>query len=136
MPPALNPLTAVLSVAAGGAVGSALRYGFALWLEPISTGFPFSILVVNVLGSFAIAFIGEATVGGARNTVTEAWRLAVLVGVCGGFTTFSSFSLQTVDLLRAGFVGRALANTLLSVVLCIAAAALGYLAAARLGTVS
>ncbi|HRN17954.1 MAG: CrcB family protein [Trueperaceae bacterium] len=130
--PTLNPLTAFLSVAAGGGVGSALRYGFALWLEPISRGFPFSMLVVNVLGSFAIVFFGELTVGGAGQPATQAWRLAALVGVCGGFTTFSSFSLQTVDLLRAGFVGRALANALLSVVLCVAAAALAYWAAARL----
>ncbi len=58
-------------------------------------------------------------------------RLFVMVGVCGGFTTFSSFSLQTFDLLRTGFWGRALANVVLSVVLCLVGVAAGHVLAQR-----
>ena len=71
------------------------------------------------------------TLADARYPLSEGWRLALLVGVCGGFTTFSSFSLQTLDLLRAGFLGRALANVGLSLALCLGAAALGYLVGTR-----
>ncbi|MBX3140856.1 MAG: fluoride efflux transporter CrcB [Trueperaceae bacterium] len=129
-----QPLAAIVAVATGGAVGSVLRYAFTLWFQNLSKGFPLGTLLVNVLGSFVITFVGAATAADGRNPLPEVWRLAILVGVCGGYTTFSSFSLQTLDLLRAGFVGRAAANVLLSVGLCLGAAALGYLAAARLGS--
>lgn len=128
-------VTAVLCVAAGGAFGSALRYLFTVWLQPISRGFPTSILVVNVLGSFLITFVGAATTHGARHPLSEAWRLAVLVGVLGGFTTFSSFSLQTLDLLRAGLLARAAANVVLTVAACLLAAAVGYALGAKAGGV-
>ncbi len=95
---------AALYVAGGGALGSVLRYLLTVWLQPLSRGFPVSILIVNMVGSFAITSIGAATMADARYPLSEGWRLALLVGVCGGFTTFSSFSLQTLDLLRAGFL--------------------------------
>lgn len=129
-----QPLAALVAVATGGAVGSVLRYAFTLSFQNLAKGFPLGTLVVNVLGSFVITFVGAATAADGRNALPEVWRLAILVGVCGGYTTFSSFSLQTLDLLRAGFVGRAAANVLLSVALCLGAAALGYLAAARLAS--
>ena len=127
----LPTAVAALYVAGGGAIGSVLRYLLTLWLQPLSRGFPVSILIVNVVGSFAITSIGAATMADARYPLSEGWRLALLVGVCGGFTTFSSFSLQTLDLLRAGFLGRAVANVGLSLALCLGAATLGYLVGTR-----
>jgi len=82
-----------------------------------------------VLGCLVIGYFGTLTLQGERYAVSDNLRLFVMVGLCGGFTTFSSFSLQTFDLLRAGAWGRALANIAASVVLCLAAVAAGHLLA-------
>ena len=74
--------------------------------------------MVNVLGCFVIGFFGTFTLSGSKHEVPENLRLFVMVGICGGFTTFSAFSLQTFDLLRSGAWGRALANVVVSVLLC------------------
>ena len=76
-----------------------------------------------------MGFFGTFTLASGRFAVSENIRLFVMVGLCGGFTTFSSFSLQTFDLLRSGAWGKALANVLLSVVLCFAAVAVGHILA-------
>lgn len=131
LPPSPPLSLALLYVAGGGALGSVLRYLLSVWLEPVSRGFPVSILLVNVLGSFAITYLGALTVPGGAHALSGGARLALLVGVCGGFTTFSSFSLQTLDLLRAGFLGRAALNVVASVLLCLLEAALGYVLGSR-----
>ena len=121
-----------LAVAAGGAVGSVLRYWGTLlaarigWVE-----FPWATIAINVLGSFVIGWFATATMPGVASPTSQELRLLVMAGLCGGFTTFSAFSLQTLDLLRAGQTLAALANVLASVVLCIAAAALGHWLALR-----
>lgn len=124
-----------LWVALGGAIGTIARYWIALWMVPVSRNLPLGTLLINVVGSFLISFVGTLTVEQGRYPTPEMWRVAFAVGICGGFTTFSSFSLQTLDLIRAGASGRALLYVLLSVVLCLAAVMLGLLAAQRLNGV-
>ena len=104
-----------LAVAAGGALGSVARYWLGILALPLSRQLPWGTIGINVAGSFAIAFFGTLTLGAGRYPVPETGRLFFMVGVCGGFTTFSSFSLQTLDLLRGGAPGRAMANVALSV---------------------
>ena len=125
-------MPATLWIALGGALGSVARYWFALWAVPISRELPWGTIFINIIGSFAIAFFGTMTAAAGRHPLPDTARLFFMVGVCGGFTTFSSFSLQTLDLLRGGAPGRALANIVLSVVLCLGSVTLGYLAAAQI----
>ena len=124
--------TTVLVVALGGAIGTVARYLLALAAAPISGSLPWGTILINIAGSFLIGFFGTLTLAQGRYAVPETGRLFVMVGICGGFTTFSSFSLQTVDLLRAGALGRAAVNVAASVLLCLAAVALGHVAGAAL----
>lgn len=89
----------VLAVAAGGALGSSLRYvlGIAA-LGFFGSGFPWGTLGINVAGSFAVGVIGELAIGRAFG-MTSAMRLFLMVGMCGGFTTFSAFSLESLGLM-------------------------------------
>ena len=119
-------------VALGGALGSVARYWISVWALPLSRSVPWGTIGINILGSFAISFFGTLTIAHGRYGVPEPWRLFFMVGVCGGFTTFSSFSLQTFELLRAGAMGRAMLNVGVSVILCLAAVAAGHALAAGL----
>ncbi len=121
-----------LWIALGGALGSVSRYWIAVWALPASRHLPWGTIGINVAGSFLIGFFGTLTLEGGRHPAPEWARLFVMVGICGGFTTFSSFSLQTLDLLRGGAWGRALVNVGLSVLLCLAAVAAGHAVAAQL----
>lgn len=123
-----------LWVAVGSALGGVSRYALTRWTAPISAQLPWGTVLINVLGCFLIGFFGTFTLATGRHPVSENMRLFVMVGICGGFTTFSSFSLQTFDLVRAGAWGRAFANVLFSVVLCFLAVAAGHLAATHSGT--
>ena len=128
----MNALVQTLAVAVGGALGSVGRFWVGLWLARFSTALPVGTIVINIVGSFAISFFGTLTLSHGKFGVPEIARIFFMVGVCGGFTTFSSFSLQTLDLLRAGAIGRALANIGISVALCLASVAAGHLLAAQL----
>jgi len=121
-----------LYIAAGGALGTTLRYWIAVWLMLLNRDLPWSTILINIVGSFLISLFAALTAAQARYLLPELWLEAFVVGVCGGFMTFSSFSLQTVDLLRAGAPMRALVNVGLTVTLCIAAAAVGYVVAASI----
>jgi fluoride exporter len=85
-----------------------------------------------VSGSFVIGFFGTLTLSQGRHPLPETARLVIMVGFCVGFTTFSSFSLQTLDLMRHGSLMRALINVVASVVLCVGAVAIGHALAVRL----
>ena len=118
---------AVAAVAVGSALGGVLRYLCSVWL-PLWLGsrFPWSTLLVNVAGSAAIGVVaalsGDAASGLRWHPVV---RQAMMAGVLGGFTTFASFSLETVVLARLGWSGAALLNAVLSVALSIGACACG-----------
>ncbi len=120
-----------LWIALGGALGTIGRYWAAVWLAPYSRDLPWGTIAINIVGSFAIGFFGTYTAAVGRHPLPETARLFFMVGVCGGFTTFSSFSLQTLDMLRGGAPGRAVANVALSVMLCLAGVALGHATAAQ-----
>jgi CrcB protein len=78
-----------LWVAIGGAVGSVARYWVALWMLPLSRDLPWGTMLINVVGSFVISFFGTLTVEHGRYASPELWRIAVMVGICGGFTADS-----------------------------------------------
>jgi CrcB protein len=124
-------LVTCLLIMLGGALGALARYALALWMLPISETLPLGTILVNVTGSLVIGFFGTLTLSEGRFPVSEDLRLFVMIGLCGGFTTFSSFSLQTLDFLRSGAVIRAAINVAASVLLCVAAVAVGHYVAAR-----
>jgi CrcB protein len=121
-----------LYVMIGGALGTLGRYAISVAALPYSRDLPWGTIGINILGSFIIGFFGTLTLAQGRFPVSENMRLLVMIGICGGFTTFSSFSLQTLDLLRNGAVVRAGLNIVASVVLCVAAVAIGHYIAAQL----
>jgi fluoride exporter len=115
-----------LWVALGSAIGGVLRYTLARMMEPVSRGIPWGTVLINIAGCFIIGYFGTLTLATGRYAVPEYIRIFVMVGICGGFTTFSSFSLQTFDLLRSGHWGRALANVAVSVIVCLIAVGVGH----------
>jgi CrcB protein len=125
-------LNTCLLVMLGGAFGTLIRYFISDMTTTGSHQFPWSTIAINIGGSFLIGFFGTMTLAHGRFPASENVRMFVMVGICGGFTTFSSFSLQTFDLLRRGNLWRAGMNVLASVVLCICAVALGHFIAACL----
>jgi CrcB protein len=120
-----------LWIALGSAMGGVARYALTKWMLPGSAIFPTSTVLINVIGSFVIGFFGTLTITGGRFAVPENIRMFVMVGICGGFTTFSSFSLQSFDLMRSGMWGKALLNIGLSVFLCLMAVGIGHAIADR-----
>jgi CrcB protein len=123
--------TTCLIVMAGGAIGTLARYLLSVATAPISGQLPWGTIIINILGSFIIGFFGTLTLANGRFPVSENIRMFVMIGVCGGFTTFSAFSLQTLDLLRSGAPARASMNVVASVALCLCAVSLGHLIAAH-----
>ena len=122
-----------LWIALGGALGSVARAGCAdLATRYLGESFPWGILLINIGGSFVIGLFGTMTGVGGRFMVHPDARSFVMVGICGGFTTFSSFSYQTLNLLLDGDWVRAGANIVGSVALCLLAVWLGYVAATAL----
>lgn len=117
-------MTQVLAIAAGGALGALMRYWMSTAVyAAVGRNFPYGTLAVNVLGSLAMGVFFVLLV--ERLAVDSVWRAALLVGVLGAFTTFSTFSIETLNLIEEGAYNRAMVNIGLSVVLCLAAAWLG-----------
>jgi fluoride exporter len=121
-----------LYVVLGGAIGTFARYAISVAALPISRQLPWGTIIINITGCALIGFFGTLTLAHGRYPTSENVRLFVMTGICGGYTTFSAFSLQTFDLMRGGASGRAILNVVLSVVLCVCAVALGHWAASRL----
>lgn len=121
-------MSVLLAIAAGGALGALLRYGLSGLVQKLAGGaFPWGTLTVNVAGSLAIGICWELF---NRVPASPALRGFVVVGLLGAFTTFSTFSLETVVLARVHDVRMALLNVATSNVICITAAFVG-LAVAR-----
>lgn len=124
-----------LLVGLGGAIGSMLRHWigvttheYEITLFPydlMPDMFPWPTLWINVLGSLVIGFVANLPV----TSISPETRTFFMVGLCGGFTTFSAFSLQTLDLLFGGAGAAAMVYIVLSVLLCLLAVSLGYYAA-------
>lgn len=129
-------MMASLLIAIGGALGSLARYWINIAIVA-RTGevFPWGTVLINISGSFLIGLLASLTGPEGRWAVSPEFRLFMLVGFCGGYTTFSSFSLQTLALFEAGDPIRAGANVLLSVTLCLIAVWLGYSGPAALSRI-
>ena len=125
--------TAILyaCVAAGGVIGSVARY-LASLLIPSLSGFPLATLFVNITGSFIIGFYSTLSGPDGRLFATTRQRQFVMTGICGGYTTFSTFSLETFRLLHDGRMGTALLNIAVSVTTWLVAVWLGHVLASRL----
>jgi CrcB protein len=122
-------------IAVGSAIGGAARFwcsGVAARL--IGETFPWGTLIVNVVGSFIIGFVATLTGPDGRVFMNSTARLGIMAGFCGGYTTFSSFSIQTLSLLNDGEWLYAGMNITASVVLCIVAVWLGHILALSINT--
>ena len=113
-------------IAVGGAIGAVLRYGASIGVSSLfGRGFPYGTLFVNVSGSLLIGVLSILML--ERFNIGPEWRAGVLVGVLGSFTTFSTFSLETLNLLEQGEIFTATVNILLSVFICLIAVWLGVI---------
>jgi len=122
--------TEYLWIALGSALGGVARY----WLSGVvarrfGESFPVGTLIVNVTGSFVIGFVATLTDPGGRLLMSVTTRQFIMVGVLGGYTTFSSFSLQTLNLARDGEWLYACANVVLSVMFCLLSVWCGHVVA-------
>jgi CrcB protein len=124
-------MSQIFAIAGGGAVGAVLRYWVSNAVYALSgRGFPYGTLAVNVIGSMVMGFLFVWLLERMSNELTL--RAFLLIGLLGAFTTFSTFSVETLNLIEAGQLGRAVANVLVSVVLCVSAAAIGVMLARQL----
>jgi CrcB protein len=105
----------ILIVGIGGFIGSVLRYLVSGWVQQFSNSldFPYGTLAVNLIGCFVIGFLGE--LAEARGLLASETRLLVFIGLLGGFTTFSSFGNDTLNLARSGQMFNALANVAVNI---------------------
>ncbi len=116
----------VLAIAAGGAVGSVLRFWMSNGVHLVAgRSFPYGTLVVNVLGCLIMSFLFVLFID--RLTGNPVLRAGILIGVLGGFTTFSSFSIETFNLIEQGSWAKAVANMGASLVLCVGATWFGVM---------
>ena len=114
----------ILAVGAGSFIGGVARYLVSLAMKGIGKGFPWAMLTVNLLGCLLIGLLWGLL---SRNaTESTSWGLFLTVGLCGGFTTFSTFSKEALTMLQAGQIGGFATYVVVSVLAGIALAALGY----------
>ena len=115
------------AVALGGAIGSVGRFWLTGAMMALTDPrFPWGTLLINVLGSLVIGLVAGITLAPARISVHPDIRIFLMTGICGGFTTFSAFSLQTLELLQSGDTVAALGYAIGSVVLCVIATYAGW----------
>ena len=125
-----NAAILYLCVAIGGMLGSVARYLAGL-LIPTVAGFPWATLFVNITGSFIIGFYGTLTSPDGRLFASTRQRQFVMTGFCGGYTTFSAFSLETFRLLHGGMTSLAFSYIAVSVITWLVAVWLGHMLASR-----
>ena len=124
-------MNTLLCIALGGAAGAVLRYGVARGVQGLLGGtFPYGTLAVNVSGCLVMGLLYVLLF--ERLDVRVEWRAALLIGLLGAFTTFSAFSMETLNLIEAGEALKAGMNVVLSVALCLTATWLGVAAARTL----
>ncbi len=122
-------------IALGSALGGVARFALSGYVaHHFGETFPWGTLIINITGSFVIGFFSTLTSPEGRFIVGPTGRQFFMTGVCGGYTTFSSFSLQTLSLARDGEWFGAGANAVGSMVLCLVAVWLGHVAAMTLNT--
>ncbi|MCB0711020.1 MAG: fluoride efflux transporter CrcB [Ignavibacteriae bacterium] len=117
-------ITNVLFVALGSATGGVLRYGISLLSRSFPHPFPYWTFLVNVVGSLLIGFLASSL-----PTDSEKLRLLLVTGFCGGFTTFSAFSLETLELFQQNAIGWGVANVGLNVLCAVGGCLIGYMIA-------
>ena len=116
----------MISIAIGGAVGALCRYGMSTGIYSLlGRGFPYGTLAVNILGSFIMGAAYITLI--ERMDVSPEWRAGITIGLLGAFTTFSTFSIETLNLLESGDTLKAGLNIVLSVSLCISGCWLGMI---------
>ena len=119
-------MSQLVYIAAGGATGALMRYWMSNGIYVLlGKGFPYGTLTVNVVGSLLMGFCYVFMI--ERMDVSVEWRAALMIGLLGAFTTFSTFSIETLNLLESGEQLKAALNILLSVTLCIAGCWLGMI---------
>ena len=113
------------AIALGGALGSLMRFGLSRWVQGQTQAayFPWAILTVNIVGCLLMGILFGVLV--ERFNVGPIWRSGIFIGLLGGFTTFSSFTIDTITLINTGALGTAAIYVLLSVSVCLLATALG-----------
>lgn len=120
-----------LAIAGGGAIGALLRFWMSNGVYALlGRDFPYGTLFINVLGSLIMGLLFVLLV--ERSAAAPEWRALLMIGLLGSFTTFSTFSIETLNLLEGGEFGKALLNILLSVLLCLLAAWGGVIAGRQL----
>ena len=112
----------LLLVGLGGSIGSMARYAASYLIK--AKAFPYATLSVNIIGSFIIGLVFAMSI--KQEGISDNWKLFLTTGICGGFTTFSAFSLENMGLLQSGKIGMAVSYICLSVVLGIVATFLGF----------
>ena len=121
----------VLAIAAGGATGAVLRFWVSSGVYAmLGRGFPYGTLAVNVIGSLVMGFLYVLMID--RLMAGAEWRAFALVGLLGAFTTFSTFSIETLTLMQDALYAKALLNMLISVAACVGAAMLGVILARQI----
>lgn len=126
----------VLWIFVGGGLGSLARWWVSGWVaNSIGQTFPWGTLLVNISGSFVIGLFATVTGPEGRWLASASFRQFFMVGICGGYTTFSSFSLQTLTLAEDGEWFKAAANCVLSLVLCLIGVWLGHVLAMQINSI-
>lgn len=131
----MEPMWNALWIFVGGGLGSLARWWASGWIAAsVGQTFPWGTLIVNISGSFVIGLFATLTGSEGRWLVSDAFSRFFIYGICGGYTTFSSFSLQTLNLAREGQWFKAGANSVLSLVLCLLGVWLGHLLASAINS--